>query len=121
LADHIGLTDALSAAARPSCPSGLLRDPAAVLRDVIVTLVDGVTTFSAIDVLRGQAKLVGEVASDSTAWRRVKNLADDELALARLDEARKAARRAAWDFGAAPVAVAIRSRGRCASTSTRPC
>jgi hypothetical protein len=106
LADRIGLTDALSAAARPSCPSGLLHDPGAVLRDVIVTLVDGGDDFSAIEVLRGQAKLVGEVASDSTAWRRVKNLADDELALARLDEARKATRRAAWDAGAVPVAVA---------------
>jgi hypothetical protein len=106
LADRIGLTTALSAAARPSCPPGLLHDPGAVLRDLIVTLVDGGDDFSAIEVLRGQAKLVGEVASDSTAWRRVKNLADDELALARLDEARLAARTAAWGAGAVPVAVA---------------
>jgi hypothetical protein len=105
LADRIGLTDALSAAAAPSCPSGVLYDPGEVLRDLIVTLVDGGDDFSAIEVLRSQATLLGEIASDSTAWRRVKNLADDELALARLDDARLAARTAAWQAGAAPVAV----------------
>ncbi|CAN5505451.1 hypothetical protein BH23ACT6_BH23ACT6_27010 [soil metagenome] len=79
--------------------------PGAVLRDVIVTLVDGGDDFSAIEVLRGQANLLGAVASDSTAWRRVHDLAGDELALARLDAARRTTRAAAWAAGAAPVAV----------------
>jgi len=58
LADRIGLSAALSAAARPSCPANLLHDPGAVLRDVVVTLVDGDDDFSAIEVLRGQANLL---------------------------------------------------------------
>jgi hypothetical protein len=111
LADRIGLTQALSRAARPSCPRGVVHDPGAVLRDLVVTLVDGGDDFSAIEVLRGQAKLFGEVASDSTAWRRVKNLADDELALARVEDARRAARAAAWRAGAAPAAVTDPSSG----------
>jgi hypothetical protein len=46
LADRVGLTEALSTAARPSCRTGLLHDPGAVLRDLIVTLVDGGDDFS---------------------------------------------------------------------------
>ena len=111
LADRIGLTDALSAAARPSCPSGLVHDPGAVLRDLIVTLVDGGDDFSAIEVLRGQTKLLGDVASDSTAWRRVADLAGDELAVTRIDDARRAARTAAWQAGAVPTAVADPASG----------
>lgn len=44
-----------------------------------MTLVDGGDDFSAIEVLRGQTGLIGLVASDSTAWRRVADLAGDEL------------------------------------------
>src|SRR5690606_20774034 len=91
--------------AKPSCPGGLVHDPGAVLRDLVVTLVDGGDDFSAIEVLRGQRSLMGVVASDSTAWRRVDDLARDELAVTRLDAARRAARQAAWQVGAAPVAV----------------
>jgi hypothetical protein len=105
VADRIGLTSGLSAAAAPSCPPDVLHDPGAVLRDLIVTLVDGGDDFSAIEVLRGQAKLHGTVASDSTAWRRVNDLAGDDVAIARLDLARRAARQAAWRAGAAPAAV----------------
>ena len=105
LADRIGLTAGLSAAAAPSCAVGLGHDPGAVLRDLMVTLVDGGDDFSSIEVLRGQADLVGAVASDSTAWRRVADLARDELAVAGLDDARRVARAGAWDAGAAPAAV----------------
>jgi hypothetical protein len=105
LADRLGLTAALSQAARRSCPAGLLHDPGAVLRDLIVTLVDGGDDFSAIEVLRGQRNLCADVASDSTAWRRVADLARDELADIRLADARRAARSAAWHAGAAPLAV----------------
>ncbi len=105
LADRLGLTDMLSQAARPACPDAVRHDPGVVLRDLIVTLVDGGDDFSAIEVLRGQANLLGEVASDSTAWRRVADLAGDELALAGLDDARRCARTAAWNAGATPAAV----------------
>ncbi len=111
LADRLGLTAALSAAAAPSCPNGVLHDPGAVLRDLIVTLVDGGDDFSAIEMLRGQTKLLGPVASDSTAWRRVADLAGDELAVARTDHARRTARTAAWQAGAVPAAVADPASG----------
>jgi len=71
LADRIGLTDALSAAAAPVSAAGLIHEPGAVLRDLVVMLADGGDDFSAIETLRGQADLDGPVASDSTAWRRV--------------------------------------------------
>jgi hypothetical protein len=82
-----------------------VHDPGAVLRDVTVTLVDGGDDFSAIEVLRVQTSLLGDVASDSTAWRRVADLAGDELAVTRIDAARRAARTAAWQAGAVPTAV----------------
>jgi hypothetical protein len=105
LADRLGFTDALSVAAAPACPTGCEHDPGAVLRDLIVTLADGGDDFSAIEVLRGQAALFGPVASDSTAWRRVADLAADAGAVRRLDRARRALRRAAWHAGAAPTAA----------------
>lgn len=65
LADRLGLSDALGEAARPACPRGLVHDPGAVLRDVVVMLADGGDDFSAIEGLRSQDALFGVVASDS--------------------------------------------------------
>lgn len=97
LADRIGLTDALSVAAAPVCSDRLGHDPGAVLRDVVVVLADGGDDFSAIETLRGQQQLLlGSVASDSTAWRRVADLASDELSVTRLDAARQRVRASVW-------------------------
>jgi len=96
LADRIGLTDALGVAAAPVCGPRLVLDPGAVLRDLVVMLADGGDDFSAIETLRGQAELLGSVASDSTAWRRVADLAGDELSVARLDAARRRVRADVW-------------------------
>ena len=96
LADRIGLTDALGVAAAPVCSPRLVLDPGAVLRDLVVMLADGGDDFSAIETLRGQVELLGSVASDSTAWRRVADLADDELSVARLDAARRRVRADVW-------------------------
>lgn len=96
LADRIGLTDALGVAAAPVCSPRLVHEPGAVLRDLVVMLADGGDDFSAIETLRGQAGLLGSVASDSTAWRRVADLADDELSVARLDAARRRVRATVW-------------------------
>jgi hypothetical protein len=106
LADRIGLTDALSAAAAPVSAAGLIHEPGAVLRDLVVMLADGGDDFSGIETLRGhQADLDGPVASDSTAWRRVADLAGHELSVARLDAARKRVRATVWRHGGAPPAV----------------
>ncbi|HEX6254692.1 MAG TPA: IS1380 family transposase [Euzebyales bacterium] len=109
LADRIGLTDALSAAAAPVCSAGLVHEPGAVLRDLVVMLADGGDDFSAIETLRGQADLDGPVASDSTAWRRVADLAGHELSVVRLDAARRRVRATVWRRGGAPPAVAAGS------------
>lgn len=45
------------------------------------------------------------MASNSTAWRRVADLAGDELAIARLDDVRRAARSAVWRAGGLQRAV----------------
>jgi len=105
LADRIGLTDALGVAAAPACGPRLVLDPGAVLRDLVVMLADGGDDFSAIEILRGQAELLGSVASDSTAWRRVADLAGDELSVARLDAARRRVRATVWRHRP-PLAVA---------------
>lgn len=105
LADRIGLTDALSAAAAPVSSAGLVHEPGAVLRDLVVMLADGGDDFTGIEALRGMVDLDGPVASDSTAWRRVADLAGHELSVARLDAARKRVRATVWRYGGAPPAV----------------
>jgi hypothetical protein len=74
-----------------------------VLRDLVVMLADGGDNLSAIETLRGQEDLDGAVASDSTAWRRVADLAGHELSVARLDAARRRVRATVWRH--APPAV----------------
>jgi len=105
LADRIGLTDALAVAAAPVCSPRLIHDPGTVLRDLVVMLADGGDDFSAIETLRGQAGLLGVVASDSTAWRRVADLASDELSVTRLDTARRRVRANVWRHSAPPAVV----------------
>jgi hypothetical protein len=102
LADRIGLTGALAVAAAPACSPRLVHDPGMVLRDLVVMLADGGDDFSAIETLRGQAGLLGLVASDSTAWRRVADLASDELSVTRLDTARRRVRANVWRHSAPP-------------------
>ena len=68
-------------------------------------LADGGDDFSAIETLRGQVDLDGPVASDSTAWRRVADLAGHELSVVRLDAARRRVRATVWRHGGAPPAV----------------
>jgi len=113
LADRVGLTDALSAAAAPVSSAGLVHEPGAVLRDLVVMLAEGGDDFSAIETLRGQADLGGAVASDSTAWRRVADLAGHELSVARLDAARRRVRATVWRRGGAPPAVTNGSQLLC--------
>jgi hypothetical protein len=104
LADELGLTGALVAA----FDDGVTRrhDTGRVLRDLVVVLADGGDDFSAIEVLRGQPAVFGEVASDSTAWRAADRAAGDDLVTTKIDAARRAVRETAWSRGALPPAVA---------------
>jgi len=71
-----------------------------VLVDLAVAIADGATTISDLRVLANQPSLFGEVASTATAWRTL--AAVDAAALARIAEARRDARRAAWEAGMDP-------------------
>ncbi len=106
LADRLGVAGALEAAAGDDGGRRRRHRRGAVLRDVAVVIGDGGDDFSAVEVLRGQAAVFGDAASDSTAWRTVAALAGDELATTGLDAARKRIRVAAHAAGAEPPVFA---------------
>jgi Transposase DDE domain group 1 len=69
-------------------------DPGRVLTDVAVMLADGGEAISDLAVLRDQPEMFGAVASTASAWRVLDGV--DETALARVRDARAAARERAW-------------------------
>ena len=72
-------------------------DPGRVLSDLAVLLADGGEAISDLAVLRDQDALFGAVASDPTAWRVLKSVADrGPVGLLALQEARAMARERAW-------------------------
>lgn len=99
VADRSGLTAGLSAAlaARPR----RRHDPGVTLTQMVVALADGATCVSDLATLRDQPGLFGPVASHSTAWRTIADLAPSEYR--RLAGARVQARAAAWAAGAGPA------------------
>jgi Transposase DDE domain group 1 len=105
LSDRVGLTAALSGALAGSRERRSAHDPGRVLRDVAVMLADGGDCVSDLEALRGQERLFGRVASETTAHRVLKAI--DEQALERVREARKAARARAWDAGARPLRLTL--------------
>lgn len=104
-ADWIGLTDGLSAAVG-ACRGWEEHDPGKVTRDIVLMLADGGDALRHLRVLDGQDELFGDIASASTANRTIVALADDELVVERLADARRAAREQAWAAGGAPPVVA---------------
>jgi hypothetical protein len=99
-----GLLEQAAGRSRP----GARHRPGAVLRDLAVMLADGGTRLRHLQVLRGQPRLFGTVASTATATRTLQALADEDIdaAVAALDDARAQMRRRAWEAGALPVPVA---------------
>jgi len=100
LATDLGLTEELSVAMAPTKRRRRGHDRGEVLCDLAVAVADGATTISDLRVLKDQPGLFGEVASVPTAWRTLE--AVDDQALARIEEARAAARRRAWEMGLDP-------------------
>ena len=100
LADHVGLTAALSAAMAPTKQRRRGHDRGEVLVDVAVMLADGGETISDVAVLRDQSALFGEVASHPTVWRTLEAI--DTAVLERINTARAQARANAWAAGADP-------------------
>ncbi len=100
LADGLGLTAGLSEAMAPTKSRRRGHDRGEVLVDLAVAIADGATSISDLRVLANQPSLFGEVASTATAWRTL--AAVDAAALARIAEARRDARRVAWEAGMDP-------------------
>jgi len=100
VADAFGLTSALSTAMAPTKQRRRGHDRGRVLVDLALMLADGGEAISDLAVLRHQAALFGEVASLATAWRTLE--AVDDACLARIAQARAAARARAWAAGADP-------------------
>jgi hypothetical protein len=109
-ADRIGLTAGLSRSVG-GCRSWIEHDPGKVIRDLVVMLADGGDALRHLKVLDGQPQLFGDVASPATANRTIVALAADELAVERIDVARRRARATAWAAGAPPPVVAAAARG----------
>jgi Transposase DDE domain group 1 len=98
LADRFGLTGALSEALGPTRERRSAHDPGRVLRDVAVMLADGGDCVTDIEAYRGQERLFGARASETTTHRVLKSI--DGRLLERVRAARAAARARVWDAGA---------------------
>jgi hypothetical protein len=100
LADRLGLTEGLSKALASTRQRHSAHDDGEILRDLIVTLVQGGEHLCDLAALRDQPDLFGTVASDSTAFRLLERIGPCELEGVR--GARKAARERALQLGARP-------------------
>lgn len=105
LADRVGLTAALSDALTETRERRSAHDPGRVLRDVAVMLADGGDCVTDLDAYRGQERLFGAKASETTTHRVLKSV--DEQLLARVRAARAQARARVWDAGARPDTITL--------------
>jgi hypothetical protein len=110
VANHVGLTGGLRRALW-GVRSWRDHDPGVVARDVAVMLVDGGDCVS--DLAARDPELFGEhpgqaTASQPTAWRTLEAIADDDLALTRMEAALGQVRAHVWGLpgGAPPVLAA---------------
>jgi Transposase DDE domain group 1 len=105
LADRAGLTGALSGALAGTRERRSAHDPGRVLRDVAVMLADGGDCVTDMDAYRGQERLFGARASETTTHRVLKAI--DEQLLDRVRGARAVARARVWDAGARPGTITM--------------
>jgi hypothetical protein len=101
-ADRVGLTRALSDGLAGLRLRRAGHDPGRVIRDLAVMLADGGDALCDLRTLRDQPALFGTVASDSTAWRVIDDIAEVGL-LDALRAARAAAHARAFALGARPA------------------
>jgi hypothetical protein len=107
VADKAGLTRALSRE-----PGGLqLRagshDRGRVVRDLAVMLADGGDCLADLGAVRDQQLLFGPVASGSTAFRVIDQIASDPNGLGWLRAAHAQARARVWELAGAPASLTI--------------
>jgi hypothetical protein len=105
LADRVGLTDGLSGALASTRQRCSAHDPGRVLRDVAVMLADGGDCVTDLQALRGQGRLFGAVASETTTQRALKAI--DQTVLAAVREARARARARVWQAGGRPASLTL--------------
>jgi hypothetical protein len=99
LADRVGVTAALSETLAGTRERRSAHDPGRVLRDAAVMLADGGDCVTDVDAYRGQERLFGAKASETTTHRVLKSI--DEGLLGRVRASRAQARARVWDAGAA--------------------
>lgn len=105
LADRTGLTKALSGALAPTRERRSQHDPGRVVRDLALTLCDGGDCVSDLAAPRGQQRLFGPVASETTAHRVLKSI--DHGLLEAMRKARAVARKRAWAAGVRPERIVL--------------
>ncbi len=108
IADKSGLTDALSAGLTGLKQRRSGHDPGRVIRDLAVMLADGGDCLADLGAVRDQDALFGAVASDSTAFRVIDQIARRAGLLDALAGAHAYAREHVWkQTKAAPERVTI--------------
>jgi hypothetical protein len=105
LADRAGLTGGLSEALAGTRERRSAHDPGRVLRDLAVMLADGGDCVTDIEAYRGQERLFGARASETTTHRVIKSI--DEQLLGGVRAARAVARARVWDAGARPDTITL--------------
>ena len=106
-ADRVGLTRELSRALAGVRERRGKHDPGRVIRDLAVMLADGGDCLSDLRAVRDQEPLFGAVASDTTAFRLVDQIASDPTLLEALRVARARARERAWELGVRPQRLVL--------------
>jgi hypothetical protein len=104
--DKLGLTRALSLRLAVLKQRRRGHDPGGVIRDLAVMLADGGECVSDLGAVRDQEALFGPVASDSTAFRVVDQVAERKL-LGELRAAHARARERFWGLHGAPEQLTI--------------
>jgi DDE family transposase len=107
IADRTGLARALSRELGVVRQRRGRHDPGCVIADLAVMLADGGDCLADLSAMRDQAPLFGQVASASTAFRLVDQVASDPGGLERLRAAHARARSRAWKLGGAPSELTI--------------
>jgi Transposase DDE domain group 1 len=107
VADRVGLTRELSRALAGVRERRGRHDPDRVIRDLCVMLADGGDCLSDLRAVRDQQPLFGPVASDSTAFWLIDQIAGEPEFLGALPAARARARDRAWELGARPERIVI--------------
>jgi Transposase DDE domain group 1 len=107
IADKSGLTQALSVRLGGLKARRSGHDPGRVVRDLAVMLADGGDCLADLGAVRDQDALFGAVASDSTAFRVIDQIACTPGLLDALADAHARAREHVWSQTGAPERVTI--------------